>query len=54
MSSQVFKFCCRCQRVALIKKDSCFFCESRFLLHGAKTDNYNEYMKNYYKLKLKQ
>ena len=34
---QNFKFCLRCQRMALIQKKCCCFCGGDFILQGHKT-----------------
>lgn len=30
--NQVFRFCCGCTRMTLLKKGKCFFCGSKFLI----------------------
>ena len=36
--SQVFRFCCSCATVSLIKKGKCFFCKSDFIFSSPKDD----------------
>ena len=36
--SQVFRFCCRCVRVSLIKEGKCMFCNGNFYLKGINDD----------------
>ena len=40
MEYQKFRFCLRCQRVSLIKKDGCFVCNGNFILDTVKPDSY--------------
>ena len=47
--SQKFRFCCGCQRLALIEHGKCFFCESTFIVQGVKSDLHNENIKEFYK-----
>jgi len=43
---QDFRFCLRCQRVALIECEKCIFCKGGFLMERKKATN--EYMKKWY------
>ncbi|QDP63648.1 MAG: hypothetical protein Unbinned3987contig1001_24 [Prokaryotic dsDNA virus sp.] len=36
--SQVFRFCCRCIRMSLIKEGKCIFCKGSFYSKGVKDD----------------
>jgi hypothetical protein len=45
---QDFRFCLRCQRVALIECEKCIFCKGGFLIEKLKKHNHNEYMKKWY------
>ena len=37
---QIFRFCCRCTRVSLIKKGKCYFCKGDFILFLPSDDLY--------------
>lgn len=39
MKNQIFRFCCRCIRMTLMKNNVCFFCGGKFVLSGLK-DNF--------------
>ena len=54
MKTQLFSFCFRCQRVALINDKACGFCGGKFILQGTKSEQHNENIKNYYKRKKKK
>tara|TARA_R100001244_G_scaffold130283_2_gene102302 strand:+ start:2255 stop:2425 length:171 start_codon:yes stop_codon:yes gene_type:complete len=34
--SQIFRFCCDCAQITLIKKRQCTICDGRFLVEGSK------------------
>ena len=36
--SQMFRFCCSCGIVSLIKKGKCYFCKGDFILSSWKDD----------------
>lgn len=47
---QKFRFCCGCQRVALINFDqSCYFCGSKFIVQGLKSDLHDRNISEFYK-----
>ena len=48
---QVFSFCLRCQRIALIKDKACGFCNGGFILQSPKGDFNNNKVKKHYKQK---
>lgn len=37
-SSQMFRFCCRCVRMALITEYGCHFCGGKFIVAALKDD----------------
>ena len=45
MNDQIFRFCCSCIEVVLIKDKKCYKCNGKFLLYGIK-DNYVFYKQN--------
>tara|TARA_R100000742_G_C4231568_1_gene53004 strand:- start:145 stop:381 length:237 start_codon:yes stop_codon:yes gene_type:complete len=51
MEYQKFRFCLRCQRVSLIKKDGCFVCNGTFILDTVKPDSYMANIQKYNKEK---
>ena len=52
MEYQKFRFCMRCQRVSLIKKDGCFVCNGTFILDSSKPDSYLANMQKYNQQKI--
>ncbi len=36
--NQIFRFCCRCVRLSLIKKGKCFCCNGDFIVSSPKDD----------------
>jgi len=52
MEYQKFRFCLRCQRVSLIKKDGCFVCKGSFILESSKPDSYMANIQKYNKQKI--
>ncbi len=38
MKEQIFRFCCSCVMVTLIKKGKCFCCNGNFILSSLKDD----------------
>lgn len=51
MEHQKFRFCCGCQRLTLVNldKQSCYFCNSTFIVQGTKSDLHDMNIKEYYK-----
>ena len=37
-ANQMFRFCCRCAQMTLIKKGKCITCNGQFVLTGKKDD----------------
>ena len=54
MEYQKFRFCMRCQRMALIKVDGCFVCKGNFILQSNKADSYLANIQKYNQQKIKK
>ena len=41
MKNQIYRFCCHCIRMTLMKDNGCFFCNGKFVVSGIK-DSFNK------------